>query len=83
MRLKLFLQNGTNLKEKDSVKAVCSARGLKRPPNLRFLFGGEPIKASLPTREVESNGTSFAAGESIYASICTSIETGVTNICLS
>ncbi|KAM7536169.1 hypothetical protein Aperf_G00000103775 [Anoplocephala perfoliata] len=56
MRLALFLQNGTDLRENSTVKAVCSARGIRRPPNLRFQFGGEPVKASLPTREVESNG---------------------------
>ncbi|VUZ50498.1 unnamed protein product [Hymenolepis diminuta] len=56
MRLKMFLQNGTNLQEKDSVKAVCSARGIKRPPTLRFMFSGEPVKASLPTKVVEANG---------------------------
>ncbi|VDN98563.1 unnamed protein product [Rodentolepis nana] len=56
MRLKVFLQNGTNLQENDSVMAVCSARGTKRPPTLRFMFGGEPVKASLPTKVLEPNG---------------------------
>ncbi|KAL5108521.1 hypothetical protein TcWFU_001680 [Taenia crassiceps] len=56
MRLKVFLQNGTKLRDKDTVQAICSAKGVRRPPNLRLMFGGEPVKTTSPTKVVEENG---------------------------
>lgn len=56
MLLKVFLRNGTNLREKAIVRATCSARGVRRTPNLRIMFGGEPIKTTSPTKVVEENG---------------------------
>lgn len=60
MRLKVFLQNGTKLREKGTVRATCSARGVRRPPNLRILLGGEPVKTTSPTKVVEENGKEIA-----------------------
>uniref|UniRef100_A0A5K3F5H7 Ig-like domain-containing protein n=1 Tax=Mesocestoides corti TaxID=53468 RepID=A0A5K3F5H7_MESCO len=56
MHLNVFLQNGTLLQDRDTVRAVCSARGSRRPPSLRLMFGGEPIATSEPIKKIEKTG---------------------------